>query len=407
MQTTIPEAILATPDGRVAEEILRSCVHCGFCTATCPTYQLLGDELDSPRGRIYLIKQALEEGHVSRKTLGHLDRCLSCRSCETTCPSGVNYGRLVEIGRSIVESRVQRPLYQRAQRKLLRMIIPFPNRFKILLGAARLLRPLLPHRLQQSIPKTRHTRAKPGPRHDRTMLILDGCAQSIATPATNAATSRILDRLGISLIHSPGSGCCGALSHHNSAADEALSFARKNIDAWWPHIQDGSEAIVISASGCGLFVQEYGELLKHDPAYAEKAKSVSQLAVDVSELFTDNHIARLRRGIDTGQRIAFHSPCTLQHGLKLDGVVERILKELGFNLTEVADKHLCCGSAGTYSLLQPTLSGKLREQKVTALEAGHPDVIATGNVGCQLHLAAATELQIRHWVEIVDAALTP
>ena len=396
MQTTIPSSLLDTPHGRQADQILRSCVHCGFCTATCPTYQLLGDELDGPRGRIYLIKQMLEGHPVTRLTQRHLDRCLTCRSCETTCPSGVHYGRLLDIGRELAEQRVTRPIIERAIRWGLRKVLPYPQRLGSLVGMAQRLRPLLPPSLRVGIPPRAQPSDRPRTSHPRQVLILEGCAQSVITPNTNAATARVLDRLGISLISSPLQGCCGAVSHHLSAAQEALGFVRRNIDAWWPHIEAGAEAVLITASGCGAMVKDYGELMSGDPRYRERATQVASLAKDLGEFLAGEEINRL--GTPGNLRVAFHSPCTLQHGQQLPGVVEKLLTDLGFILTPTSDEHLCCGSAGTYSILQPALSQQLLSNKL-------PDVIATANIGCQLHLGSRSRVPVRHWIELVDQAL--
>jgi glycolate oxidase iron-sulfur subunit len=404
METAILKTLLETPAGQEAERILRACVHCGFCTATCPTYQLLGDELDGPRGRIYLIKQMLEGHSPSRRTQQHLDRCLTCRACETTCPSGVQYARLADIGRAHIERRVGRPLKERLMRFTLRKLIAYPRRFALLLALGRLLRPLMPAHLKSQIPAAQNAGTRPDRPHHRRMLVLEGCAQQAATPNTNAAAARLLDRLGISLISEPRAGCCGAVSHHLSAEAEALSAMRRNIDAWWPHIEAGAEAIVISASGCGAVVKEYAHLLRDDPAYAEKALRVSALAKDIGEVIAAEELAPL--GIDGhGRPIAFHAPCTLQHGQKLPGLVEGILTGLNFRLAPVADSHLCCGSAGTYSILQPELSQRLLTQKLSHLCAGSPDLIATANIGCQLHLASQSTIPVRHWIELLDEAL--
>lgn len=404
MQTSIIETLLRTPEGQEAEAILRACVHCGFCTATCPTYQLLGDELDGPRGRIYLIKQVFEGATVSPLTQHHLDRCLSCRSCETTCPSGVEYGRLLDIGRSLVDERVPRPLPQRLMRWGMRQILPYPGRFGPLLKLGQIVRPLLPEKFRRTIPPKRITAPRPTQSHSRTMLVLEGCAQSSATPNTNAASARVLDRLGISLTSSPEQGCCGAVSHHLSAHSEGLDHMRRNIDAWWPGIEAGAEAILISASGCGVMVKEYGKLLRNDPDYAKKAERVSSLAKDLSEILAAEDLTPLN--IDPrGVKIAFQSPCTLQHGQQLDGVVESILGKLGFTLTRVTDPHLCCGSAGTYSILQPELSGRLLDNKLKSLQQGTPDIIATANIGCQLHLETKAERPVKHWIELLDEAM--
>jgi len=403
MQTQISARYRDTRQGLEAERILRACVHCGFCTATCPTYQLLGDELDGPRGRIYLIKQLLEGGEVSEKTQTHLDRCLTCRSCETTCPSGVQYGRLVDLGRELVEAEVPRPAGARLTRWLLRKILPYPARFAPLLTLGRLARPLLPAALRRKVPVAQPVGTRPAPGHARQMLVLEGCAQSVATPATNAATARVLDRLGITLVTPRGAGCCGAVSQHLAAPAEALGFVRRNIDAWWPHIEAGAEAIIITASGCGAMVKEYGHLLKDDPDYADKAARVTALAEDIAEVLRDEPLPKERLQ-PRPRKIAFQSPCTLQHGQQLAGVVEGILTRAGFTLTPVADAHLCCGSAGTYSILQPGLSQQLRDNKLAALGKGAPEVIATANAGCQLHLATGTDTPVRHWIELLDEA---
>ncbi|HEX9626708.1 MAG TPA: glycolate oxidase subunit GlcF [Acidiferrobacterales bacterium] len=401
MQTNLTPAALSTDPGREAEAILRSCVHCGFCNATCPTYQLLGDELDGPRGRIYLIKQMLEGRAVTRKTQGHLDRCLTCRACETTCPSGVRYARLADIGRELIEAEVTRPWAERALRSALRAVIPHRRRFTPLLRLGQWLRPLLPGAPGRAVPPRRRAAPWPAARHARHMLALDGCVQPAIAPNIDAAAARVLDRLGISLIRARGGGCCGALSQHLAAPAEARDFARRNIDAWWPHIEQGVEAIVVTASGCGTQVKDYGRLLATDAGYASKAHRVAELARDLSEVLADSDLAPLRAAAPA--RVAFHSPCSLQHGLRLGGVVEDILTRAGFTLTPVADAHLCCGSAGTYSLLQGRLARELRRLKLAALSAGAPAVIATANIGCLTHLAAGSELPVQHWIELLDA----
>lgn len=403
MQTSLSETYLETARGREAERILRACVHCGFCTATCPTYQLRGDELDGPRGRIYLIKQMLEGEQVSRRTQQHLDRCLTCRSCETTCPSGVQYNRLVDIGRELVEQQVERPGLERLHRWLLRKLLPYPRRFGVLLSLGQWLRPLLPQMIKRKVPVRQAVLERPEPGHKRRMLVLEGCAQSTAAPNTNRAAARVLDRLGISLIVPQGQGCCGAVSQHLAAADEAKLFMRRNIDAWWPHIEEGAEAILVSASGCGVQVKDYGHLLKDDPDYALKAARVSELARDLSEVTAAENLDALQ--VNRDRRIAFHSPCTLQHGQQLNGVVEEILQRVGFTLAEVADAHLCCGSAGTYSILQPELSQQLLQNKLRHLGADAPELIATANVGCQLHLASGADVPVMHWIELLDESL--
>ncbi|TMH05039.1 MAG: glycolate oxidase subunit GlcF [Betaproteobacteria bacterium] len=397
METNLADFIRDSADGRDADAILRACVHCGFCTATCPTYQLLGDELDGPRGRIYLIKQLLEGADVTAKTQLHLDRCLTCRSCETVCPSGVRYGRLVDIGRRVLEEKVRRPAGQRVRRWLLRKGLSNPSLFAFALGAGRLAGSFLPASLAAKVPPARAVRPWPAPHHAQKMLALAGCVQ----PAL------ALDRVDISLIRAPGGGCCGAISEHLGAREEASTFARRNIDAWWPHIEQGAEAIVVTASGCGVTVKDYGHLLRDDPQYADKARTVGQLARDPVEVIADEwkRFAPLVAMDHGPQRVAFHSPCTLQHGQQLNGRVEEILEAIGLELAPVTDGHLCCGSAGTYSILQPVLSKQLKINKLAALEASAPDLIATANIGCLSHLASGTQRPVRHWVEIFDARL--
>ena len=404
MQTTLSQKARQLPRAEEAERILRSCVHCGFCNATCPTYQLLGDELDGPRGRIYLIKQVLEGNDVTRKTQAHLDRCLSCRNCETTCPSGVDYHNLLDIGRAVVDAAVQRPLGQRLLREGLRAVVPKPGLFKGLLGSGQVFRAVLPATLQSKLPhNVEPAKARPTRRHARQVLMLEGCVQPGLSPNTNAATARVLDRLGISITPGREAGCCGAVDYHLDAQAAGLNRARRNIDAWWPSIEQGAEAIVQTASGCGAFIKEYGHLLSSDPAYADKAKKVSALAKDLVEVLRNEPLETL--AISSSQRVAFHCPCTLQHAQKLGGAVESVLTRLGFNLTAVPDSHLCCGSAGTYSLTQPDLSRQLRDNKLNALESGKPEVIITANIGCQTHLNGAGRTPVRHWIELVEAAL--
>lgn len=412
MQTNLAPFIRGTAEGKEAEAILRKCTHCGMCTATCPTYQLLSDELDGPRGRIYLIKQVLEGARPSPKTQLHLDRCLTCRSCETTCPTGVRYGRLLDIGRKVVEEHVGRTPAEAARRKLLRTLVPSRRLFEPLVALGQLALPLLPQEWQRKVPAP-PVSGKPWPatRHARTMLLLESCAQSSASPATNAAAARVLDRLGITLLRVRNAGCCGAVSLHLSATEEARGFMRRNIDAWWPRIEGGAEAIVSTASGCGVTVKDYAHALAHDPVYADKARRISSLAKDVSEVLAENAeklkalIARHPSPI-TSQRVAFHSPCSLQHGMKLGGSVESLLTSFGYSLTAVPDAHLCCGSAGTYSILQPELSKRLLAGKITALASGKPSAILTANIGCQMHLQGATRLPVRHWIEALDDSLT-
>ena len=403
MQTSLPTALLNTPSGREADEILRNCVHCGFCNATCPTYQLTGDELDGPRGRIYQIKQVLEGQVATDTTQRHLDRCLTCRACETTCPSGVDYHRLLDTGRELVERAVPRPFIERTKRRLLRMLLPYPSRFTPLLRLGQWLRPVLPVSLRQQVP-ARQDSNSPAPQrqHARTVLLLDGCVQPALAPQINHATVRVLDALGISTVRAHNSGCCGAVSFHLNASEEAKTFMRRNIDAWWPAIEQGAEAIVVTASGCAPMVKDYGHALSGDTAYADRARRVSELARDISEVVA----AAFRREAfaETGgdARIAFHSPCTLQHGQRITGVVEDLLTQLGFRLSAVSNTHLCCGSAGTYSILQPQLSTALRDNKLANLQAGRPDMIVTANIGCLMHMSGHADVPVRHWIELLD-----
>lgn len=405
MQTNLSDEAKKLPRAKEAEDILRSCVHCGFCTATCPTYQLLGDELDGPRGRIYLIKSFLEGAEVSRETQQHLDRCLSCRNCETTCPSGVKYHDLLDIGRAAIEDKVGRPFVEKLTRNTLRHVIPNPIVFTPLLKTGQWLRPLLPDKLKYKIPlaATSKRLSRPDSLHARTFLVLEGCVQPSLSPNTNAAAARVLDKLGINLVNIREAGCCGAVDYHLNAHEAALERARKNIDAWWPSIEAGAEGIIQTASGCGAFIKDYGHLLKHDDDYAHKAERISELSVDLIEVLQKENLEKFKIHPDT--RIAFHCPCTLQHALKLNGKVESLLKNLGFSLTHVENSHLCCGSAGTYSITQPKLSIQLRDNKLDALEKEQPDVIATANIGCQTHLNSADRTPVLHWIEILESAL--
>ena len=404
MQTTLSPQARLLPRAEEAESILRSCVHCGFCNATCPTYQLLGDELDGPRGRIYLIKQVLEGNEVTEKTQLHLDRCLSCRNCETTCPSGVDYHNLLDIGRAVVDAAVPRSPSQRLLREGLRKVVPNATLFKSLTQLGNTFRPLLPDSLKSKLPADiTPAKARPAVRHARQVLLLEGCVQPGLSPNTNAATARVLDRLGISVSPVAEAGCCGAVDYHLNAQDAGLERARRNIDAWWPGIENGVLAIVQTASGCGAFVKDYAHLLSHDPAYAAKAQRVSELARDLVEVLRDEPLENL--DIQGDLRLAFHCPCTLQHAQKLAGAVESVLLRLGFNLSAVPDGHLCCGSAGTYSITQPVLARQLRDNKMNALESGNPQVIATANIGCQTHLSGAGRTPVRHWIELIEEAL--
>jgi glycolate oxidase iron-sulfur subunit len=405
MQTNLADFIKGTADGDEAEAILRACVHCGFCTATCPTYQLLGDELDGPRGRIYLIKQVLEGAEVTAKTQLHLDRCLTCRNCESTCPSGVKYGRLADIGRKVVESRVRRPLWQRIQRTLLKEALPRTWLFTPAYRAGQLVRPLLSPALQDKLPPTRAAGHWPTRAHARKMLVLAGCVQPAMGPNINAATARVLDAMEVQLIVAPKAGCCGAVRYHLNDQDGGLDDMRRNIDAWWPLVEQ-VEAIVMTASGCGVTVKEYGHLLAHDSAYAAKAARISALTQDLSEImpqFEQALGARLQGKIS--KRVAFHPPCTLQHGQQIRGKVEGVLRAVGVDVKLCADSHLCCGSAGTYSVLQPELSKQLRDRKLENLAATGAEEIVSANIGCMTHLQSGTETPVTHWIELIDQAL--
>jgi len=413
MQTNLAPEFKGTREGQAAEAILRKCVHCGFCTATCPTYQLLGDELDGPRGRIYLMKQVLEGAPVTRSTQQHLDRCLTCRNCETTCPSGVEYGHLVEIGRKIVEDRVQRPLAERLLRGALKEGLTSAL-FGPAMKLGQLVRPLLPAALQAKVPARSGARAHQWPQHEhpRKVLMLLGCVQPAMAPNINSATARVLDAAGIQTLVADGAGCCGALRTHLNDIDGGLVDMRRNIDAWWPLVQGLTsqgrvEAIVMNASGCGVTVKDYGHALAHDPDYADKARAVSELTRDLSELLPDL-VPLLKpklRGIKT-PRLAFHPPCTLQHGQQLRGGVETHLNALGFEVQVAgSESHLCCGSAGTYSVLQPVLSKQLRDRKLAHLAPLDAQAIVSANIGCIQHLQTGTATPVKHWVEVLDEAL--
>jgi glycolate dehydrogenase iron-sulfur subunit len=424
MQTALADFIKGTPAGREADGILRSCVHCGFCLPACPTYQLLGDELDSPRGRIYLMKQLLEGEPVTARTQLHLDRCLTCRACESACPSGVRYGRLLDIGRALLEERVPRTAPARVQRYLLRRIVPYTQRVRAVLRIAGAVRPLLPRSLRARVPSdaapappllSRLPSAWPTPRHARRVVLLEGCVQPALAAGINPAAAQVLDRIGIATIRVADAGCCGALAHHLSAHTEALAQMRRNVDALWPQVAAGAEAVVFAASACAAMVCDYGRLLQDDPAYAARAERISALARDLSQLLAANAGA-LRAalsdaatsatpGLQAPLRVAFQAPCTLQHALRATGVVEPLLTAAGFTLTPVSDGGRCCGSAGTYSLLQPELAARLRRAKVAALEAGAPQLIATANIGCLAHLRGGTALPVRHWIELLAARL--
>lgn len=404
MQTRFPDSVRATAEGAAVERIVRKCVHCGFCNVTCPTFQIRRDELDGPRGRIYQIKDAIETGVVTPLLRTHLDRCLTCRACETTCPAGVEYGRVLDYGREVARKALPRSAGERLVRWGLRQVLPHAARFSILLGLGRLVRPLLPAGLKALILPTRAAGPRPATRHARRMLLLAGCVQDALDPRINAATARVLDRLGIQLDVAAGSGCCGAISHHLTAAEEARATMRRNIDAWWPHIQAGAEAIVITASGCAVQVKDYGYLLGDDPQYAQRAQKIAACANDLSQILAAEDLSVLTPAPGAPRRIAFQSPCTLQHGQRLGGVVEGLLRRAGFELLPVVDGHLCCGAAGTYALLQRQLSDELRGRKLRNLAASAPQLIVTANIGCLAHLQGGAPVPVRHWIELFDLA---
>ena len=417
MQTNINQQFNQLRDIAEVESILRSCVHCGFCTATCPTYQLLGDELDSPRGRIYLIKSYLEGADVSANTQVHLDRCLSCRSCETTCPSGVRYARLLDIGRHLLEEKISRPWHQRVIRALIRWTMPYPSRVLPLLKLAGFVRPLLPDALRRKVPaidnRVKHFDVAAKPQSSRKVIVFEGCVQSVVAQSTNNALREILAKQGVEALTVSEAGCCSALCQHLSDEEASQRQMKHNIDAWWGLLETGTEAIVVSASGCAAHLKEYGQLLKHDQAYADKAALVSQRVLDVSEFLarefdqtTEEQAASLLQFKNTTAiPVVFHSPCSLQHGMAVRGVVEALLEKAGYILSEVEDSHICCGSAGSYSLLQGKLSQALLKNKIRHLQRSQPQLIATANIGCQLHLQSATNTPVKHWLELIASRL--
>jgi glycolate oxidase iron-sulfur subunit len=413
MHTDLAPEYQNSADAKAAAAILRHCVHCGFCTATCPTYQLLGDELDGPRGRIYLMKAVLEGATPTRKTQAHLDRCLTCRSCESTCPSGVHYGELLDIGRKLVEAKVARPLGEQALRWALKEGIPSPL-FAPAMKFGQLLRPLLPKALKAKVPARQNAGVWPGKVHARKVLLLSGCVQPAMAPNINSATARVLDAAGVQCLIAPKAGCCGAVKFHLNDQTGGKAQMRANIEAWWPYVQDGVEAIIMNASGCGVTVKEYGHLLKDDPLYAARAARISELTRDLSEWLPEIS-TRLSgkldaRSVAQAGTMAFHPPCTLQHGQQLRGGVEKHLQALGFNIKVTgAEAHLCCGSAGTYSVVNPDLAHQLRDRKLGHLQATFagtaPDLIVSANMGCITHLQSGTSTSVRHWVEVLDEAL--
>lgn len=412
MQTQLSPEYHDTPEGREAEAILRKCVHCGFCTATCPTYQLLGDELDGPRGRIYLIKQVLEGAEPTRKTQQHLDRCLTCRNCESTCPSGVQYGHLVDIGRQLVDAKVERPAGERLVRWALKEGLS-SSLFAPAMKLGQTVRGLLPNSLKAKVPEARDAGAWPTREHARKVLMLTGCVQPSMSPNINSATARVLDACGIQTLVAAQAGCCGALKFHLNDQTGGAAQMRANIDAWWPWVERGEvEAIVMNASGCGVMVKDYGHVLRDDPVYAQKAQRISELTQDLSELLPQL-LPTLKEQLKpevvqaTGV-VAYHPPCTLQHGQQLKGGVETHMAALGFQVQVAAsESHLCCGSAGTYSVLNPEIAYQLRDRKLGHLKALQPRAILSANIGCITHLQSGSDVPVRHWVELVDEVLTP
>ena len=411
METHLADWLKGTPDGLEAESILRSCVHCGFCTATCPTYQLLGDELDGPRGRIYLIKQVVEGKAPTAATQAHLDRCLTCRNCESTCPSGVRYGHLVDIGRRLVDQQTPRPLAQRLMRGALREGMTRRWLFDPAMRVGQAVRPMLPAALRDKVPARREPGALPSRTHARKVLMLDGCVQPAMMPRIDAATIRVLDAIGVQAMVAPRSGCCGAIRHHLNDHEGALADARRNLDAWWPLLEAGTvEALLINASGCGAMIKDYAHLLRDDPVYRPRAERLVAVTFDLAQWLPREFEAASARAGGLVRRppaatVVFHPPCTLQHGQQVRGEVERFLTALGVSVQPVADSHLCCGSAGTYSVLQPVLSKQLRERKLTALQAGAPAMVLSANVGCIGHLQGGTDTPVRHWIEWLDDAI--
>tara|TARA_R110000782_G_scaffold61114_7_gene126032 strand:+ start:5072 stop:6289 length:1218 start_codon:yes stop_codon:yes gene_type:complete len=404
MQTFIEQSISNTSEGKEAERILRSCVHCGFCTATCPTYQLLGDELDGPRGRIYLIKSMLEGEASTKNTMRHLDRCLTCRACETTCPSGVEYGKLLDIGREYVSQKVSRPWHQQFYRFLISQSLPYKKRFKFMLKLGQVFRFCLPEKLKEMIPEqVRQVDLTNIKVHSRKVILFTGCVQPTLAPEINQSVIKVLDALGVSVVEIKNEQCCGALSHHLTETEQALSFMRQNIDLYWPAIEQGIEAIIVAASGCGVHIKEYGYLLREDNLYAAKAAKIAAMTQDISEFVTASELGKLN--IDSSKSVVFQNPCTLQHGQKLRGVTESLLQQLGFKLAPVADAHLCCGSAGVYSLLEKDISNELRGNKIESLMRGTPEMILTANIGCLKHLQQKSPVPVKHWIEEVAASI--
>jgi glycolate oxidase iron-sulfur subunit len=401
VKTSITHANLETHQGQEANRILRNCVHCGFCNATCPTYQLTGDELDGPRGRIYLIKQVLEGKQPSRLTQSHLDRCLTCRNCESTCPSGVDYGLLLDIGRQLVSEQARRTLTDRVKRFLVRKLFLTRPLFNTAIAAAQMVRPVMPVAIKQKVPaKPEQLLDWPEAEHPRKIILLQGCVQPVLQPNIDRAAAIVLDRLGIQTLRIPQTGCCGGISHHLDAYKEAHATIKGNIDSWWPYVENNQiEAIISTATGCQVTIKEYGRMLSDD-AYRLKAERISEVSKDLSEYVAEQARPQLAT-VKSTQKIAFHPPCTLQHGQKIRGKVESLLQASGWQLVSFQESHLCCGSAGTYSILHKAMAEQLRDRKLQNIASAQPDVIVTANIGCLLHLQSGTDIPVRHWIELL------
>lgn len=385
MQTKLAEQFKNSPQGKKADDILRSCVHCGFCLATCPTYQLSSNELDSPRGRIYLIKSALEDNEVSQNSLQYLDQCLTCRACESTCPSGVEYGQLADIGRELVEPH--RAWWQKLYRSSVRFFLTSPALFNT-------VAPFFKH---SSINTPKITADNATSR----VLLLTGCVQPALAPTINHATNNILAKLGVEVIETPQSACCGALEHHLSAQDQALQQVKHNIDSWSELVESGVEAIISTASGCGVMIKDYKTLFEPNDPYYQKAMEISDKTKDIAEYLLGQDLSALSI---KENNLSYHAPCTLQHGQKLPSIVEHVLAKTGYQVSPITDSHLCCGSAGSYSIFQPKISKQLRENKLQHLSASNPDVIVTANIGCLMHLSKGTNIPVKHWIELVNVS---
>jgi glycolate oxidase iron-sulfur subunit len=400
LQTNLAPKFQQGRHAEAIETILRKCVHCGFCNATCPTYQIRGDELDGPRGRIYQMKQFFEGAPANAEMLKHLDRCLTCHACETTCPSGVKYTHLLEIGKTSIERELPRPWWDRARRWGIVRFINSGWIFALAVKIGQAFVPILPAKLRESVPARQTPVDRINAQHSRKVLMLGGCVQPTLAPNTNARASNLLNKFGIEVIELPENLCCGAAALHTSEPEYGMRQVKRLIDSWWPHIEAGAEAIVVTATGCGVTVKDYEHLLADDPDYAAKAKKVSSLFRDLTEL-VEAEIEAMDPVEMPAKRVAVHTPCSMQHGLGITNRVETLLAKAGYEICAVAEGHLCCGSSGTYSMLQPTLSAQLQQNKVRALSVDQPDIIATANIGCQLHLAQGNGIPVVHWIELI------